>query len=122
MKANLTVNSCSNIKNKTAQGLEENDFINIENKSLDNATESENFPQIWSIIKKYIDEYGIKGGGWSMNKIALICLQLKIWQKLDIIYDSEDKELEIPNEEIYVLIVNEMVDLNNQHLMRIMMI
>nr|CAG8521846.1 7052_t:CDS:2 [Entrophospora candida] len=149
MKANLTVNSCSNIKNKTAQGLEENDFINIENKSLDNATESENFPQIWSIIKKYIDEYGIKGGGQSMNKNCLNLFTIKDMAKIryylylniknELNYeskeksekeprslvqgnDSEDKELEIPNEEIYVLIVNEMVDLNNQHLMWIMMI
>ncbi|CAJ0831149.1 21776_t:CDS:2 [Entrophospora sp. SA101] len=118
-------------------------------KSLDNATESENFSQIWNIIKKYIDEYGIKGGGQNMNKNCLNLFTIKDMAKIryylylniknELNYeskeksekeprslvqgnDSDDKELEIPNEEVYVLIVNEMVDLNNQHLMRIMMI
>ncbi|CAJ0837936.1 12586_t:CDS:10, partial [Entrophospora sp. SA101] len=105
-----------------------------------NATESENFSQIWNIIKKYIDEYGIKGGGQNMNKNCLNLFTIKDMAKIryylylniknELNYeskeksekeprslvqgnDSDDKELEIPNEEVYVLIVNEMTTLTS---------
>ncbi|CAJ0755396.1 5930_t:CDS:2, partial [Entrophospora sp. SA101] len=116
-------------------------YANLITKGImNNATESENFSQIWNIIKKYIDEYGIKGGGQNMNKNCLNLFTIKDMAKIryylylniknELNYeskeksekeprslvqgnDSDDKELEIPNEEVYVLIVNEMTTLTS---------